>query len=99
MLTVRQRECLNFIEARTLAGRPPTFRELKLDMRTSSTSNVVAIVSRLQARGFVRRMPGARGIHVLKPVGKPTLDLGRHEAYVVERIDGEARLVKFPPKP
>src|ERR1700735_3074641 len=68
MLTRKQAELLRFINERLKeAGVPPSFDEMKdaLDMR--SKSGIHRLITALEERGFIRRLPNrARAIEVIK---------------------------------
>lgn len=79
MLTARMKECLSAIE-RHLSDRgvAPSFDELKEALGASSKSNVHRLLSALEERGFIRRIPNrARAIEILKPQTSPSLDYWR----------------------
>lgn len=58
-LTPRQVECLAFIK-RTVAagGKAPTFDEIKRELGVESKATVHRLISSLEDRGFIRRLPG-----------------------------------------
>ncbi len=68
-LTKRQGECLAIIQARiTQTGMAPSFNEIATGLGIRSKSGVYRIVSALERRGRIRRLPNmARAIEVLQP--------------------------------
>ena len=68
MLTVKQRELLLFINQRlTATGVSPSFDEMKDALRLKSKSGIHRLVSGLEERGFIRRLPHrARALKVVK---------------------------------
>jgi repressor LexA len=68
MLTVKQRELLLFINQRlTATGVSPSFDEMKDALHLKSKSGIHRLVSGLEERGFIRRLPHrARALEVLK---------------------------------
>jgi repressor LexA len=68
MLTAKQRELLLFINQRLVAtGVSPSFDEMKDALRLRSKSGIHRLVSGLEERGFIRRLPHrARALEVVK---------------------------------
>src|SRR5215469_11580177 len=68
MLTRKQRELLLFINQRLSAtGVSPSFDEMKDALNLKSKSGIHRLVSGLEERGFIRRLPHrARALEVLK---------------------------------
>ncbi len=68
MLTAKQRELLLFINQRlTATGVSPSFDEMKDALRLKSKSGIHRLVSGLEERGFIRRLPHrARALEVIK---------------------------------
>jgi repressor LexA len=69
MLTAKQRELLLFIHQRLKdnGGVSPSFDEMKDALKLKSKSGIHRLVSGLEERGFIRRMPHrARALQVLK---------------------------------
>lgn len=68
MLTQRQAEALRFIEAETRrAGFCPSYAEIGKHLAIQSKSGVSSIVSALEERGFITRIPGRnRAIEVIR---------------------------------
>lgn len=68
MLTRKQHELLRFIQARLEeSGVSPSFEEMKEALDLKSKSGVHRLISALEERGFIRRLPNrARALEVLK---------------------------------
>src|SRR6516162_3577387 len=68
MLTRKQLELLRFIHERLKeAGVPPSFDEMKDALDLRSKSGIHRLITALEERGFIRRMPNrARAIEVIK---------------------------------
>jgi len=68
MLTVKQHELLLFINKRlNEAGVSPSFDEMREALDLKSKSGVHRLISALEERGFIRRLPNrARALEVLK---------------------------------
>ena len=77
MLTQRQAELLQTIERLTLNGVAPTVREMRDAMGFASTCNIPRLLTCLEARGYVRRLPGkARAIEILRRTDGAETDAG-----------------------
>jgi repressor LexA len=104
MLTAKQRELLLFINQRlTATGVSPSFDEMKDALRLKSKSGIHRLVSGLEERGFIRRLPHrARALEVVKlpeeSAAAPTGDRGRFSATVI-RGDFKASLPGAPVAP
>ena len=68
MLTAKQRELLLFIDERLKStGISPSFDEMRDALDLKSKSGVHRLISALEERGFIRRLPNrARALEVLK---------------------------------
>ncbi|MDR1827267.1 MAG: transcriptional repressor LexA [Methylobacteriaceae bacterium] len=68
MLTPKQRELLRFIQERLYSdGVPPSYDEMKEKLGLKSKSGIHRLVTALEERGFIRRMPNrARAMEVIK---------------------------------
>ena len=68
MLTRKQHELLTFIQDRLLAtGVSPSFEEMKEALDLKSKSGVHRLISALEERNFIRRLPNrARALEVLR---------------------------------
>ena len=68
MLTQKQKDLLILIDARIKAvGVPPSYDEMKDALGLASKSGIHRLISALEERGFIRRLPNkARALEVLK---------------------------------
>src|SRR3954452_22942892 len=68
MLTKKQHELLMFINQRLSAtGVAPSFDEMKDALKLRSKSGIHRLISGLEERGFIRRLPHrARALEVMK---------------------------------
>ena len=68
MLTAKQHELLRFIQHRLEeTGISPSFEEMKDALDLKSKSGVHRLISALEERGFIRRLPNrARALEVLR---------------------------------
>jgi repressor LexA len=68
MLTRKQSELLSYIHARLAeSGVSPSFEEMKEALALKSKSGVHRLISALEERGFIRRLPNrARALEVLR---------------------------------
>jgi repressor LexA len=68
MLTRKQHELIRFIQAKLEeSGVSPSFEEMKEALDLKSKSGVHRLISALEERGFIRRLPNrARALEVLK---------------------------------
>ena len=84
MLTRKQHELIRFIQTRLEeTGVSPSFEEMKEALDLKSKSGVHRLISALEERGFIRRLPNrARALEVLRnpeditrslPPGRPTM--------------------------
>ena len=75
MLTAKQRELLLFIDDRLKdQGISPSFDEMREALELKSKSGVHRLISALEERGFIRRLPNrARALEVVKlPEARPS---------------------------
>jgi repressor LexA len=75
MLTAKQRELLLFIDQRLgETGISPSFDEMREALELKSKSGVHRLISALEERGFIRRLPNrARALEVMKlPETRPS---------------------------
>ena len=72
MLTRKQHELLMFINQRLAStGVAPSFDEMKDALRLRSKSGIHRLISGLEERGFIRRLPHrARALEVVKLPGE-----------------------------
>lgn len=70
MLTRKQADLLQFIEQHLAThGIPPSFEEMKAAVQIQSKSGIHRLITALEERGFVRRIPHrARALEVLRSV-------------------------------
>lgn len=68
MLTRKQQELLLFIHSRMKeSGVPPSFDEMKDALELASKSGIHRLITALEERGFIRRLPNrARALEVIK---------------------------------
>ena len=69
MLTKKQHDLLMFIHERmNESGVPPSFEEMKDALDLKSKSGIHRLITALEERGFIRRLPNrARALEVLRP--------------------------------
>src|SRR5213592_1568989 len=90
MLTKKQHELLMYINQRLAAtGVAPSFDEMKDALNLRSKSGIHRLVSGLEERGFIRRLPHrARALEVIKlpeesAVSPPAAERGRFSPTVI----------------
>jgi repressor LexA len=96
MLTRKQLELLRFIHERlTETGVPPSFDEMKDGLDLRSKSGIHRLITALEERGFIRRLPNrARAIEVIKqPDG---YGAGRARGFTPSVIEGNLGRVRAP---
>jgi len=94
MLTRKQLELLRFIHERlTETGVPPSFDEMKDALDLRSKSGIHRLITALEERGFIRRLPNrARAIEVIKqPEG---FGAGRARGFTPSVIEGNLGRVR-----
>ena len=98
MLTRKQFELLRFIHERlTEAGVPPSFDEMKDALDLRSKSGIHRLITALEERGFIRRLPNrARAIEVIKLPDSVAhgLGSGRSRGFVPNVIEGDLGRVR-----
>ncbi len=96
MLTRKQHDLLRFIHERLEeTGIAPSFDEMKEALGLKSKSGVHRLVTALEERGFLRRLPHrARALEVLRPPPELELAAGRGGAPRA-RAGGERTVVPF----
>ena len=79
MLTAKQHELIRFIQTRLEeSGISPSFEEMKDALDLKSKSGVHRLISALEERGFIRRLPNrARALEVLKQPEDATPGIAR----------------------
>jgi repressor LexA len=98
MLTRKQFELLRFIHERlTEAGVPPSFDEMKDALDLRSKSGIHRLITALEERGFIRRLPNrARAIEVIKLPDSVNhgLNNGRARKFTPSVIEGDLGRVR-----
>jgi repressor LexA len=99
MLTRKQLELLRFIHERLKeAGVPPSFDEMKDALDLRSKSGIHRLITALEERGFIRRLPNrARAIEVIKlpeTVGGGLGNGGRSRGFTPAVIEGNLGRVR-----
>ncbi len=92
MLTQKQKDLLMFIHERLQeTGVPPSFDEMKDSLALKSKSGIHRLITALEERGFIRRLPHrARALEVLKLPGSE-LEPGGPNLRVIEGGGGAPR--------
>src|SRR5260221_741319 len=98
MLTRKQYELLRFISERLKeSGVPPSFDEMKDALDLRSKSGIHRLITALEERGFIRRLPNrARAIEVIKLPDSVAHGLGsaRSRGFTPSVIEGDLRRVR-----
>jgi repressor LexA len=101
MLTRKQLELLLFINERLKeSGIPPSFDEMKDALDLRSKSGIHRLITALEERGFIRRLPNrARALEVIRlpDAVNPSLAAGRQRGFTPNVIEG--RLGMVPERP
>jgi repressor LexA len=94
MLTRKQLELLEFIDTRMKRdGVPPSFDEMKEALQLRSKSGIHRLITALEERGFIRRLPHrARAIEVIRV--PETTD----RRFAPRVIEGGGRSIGAPPR-
>jgi repressor LexA len=97
MLTRKQQELLLFIHERMKeSGVPPSFDEMKDALDLASKSGIHRLITALEERGFIRRLPNrARALEVIKLPEAYTPSLQQRRGFAPSVIEGS--LGKTPP--
>jgi len=102
MLTRKQHELLMFIHERMKeAGIPPSFDEMKDALDLRSKSGIHRLITALEERGFIRRLPNrARALEVIRLPDSMNPSLGGKKArFEPSVIDGNlGRVATVPPR-
>jgi repressor LexA len=95
MLTRKQFELLRFINERLKeAGVPPSFDEMKDALDLRSKSGIHRLITALEERGFIRRLPNrARAIEVIK-LPETTVPNGVRRGFTPSVIEGDLGRVR-----
>jgi repressor LexA len=100
MLTRKQFELLRFINERLKeAGVPPSFDEMKDALDLRSKSGIHRLITALEERGFIRRLPNrARAIEVIKLPDSVMhgVGSGRARGFTPSVIEGNLGRVRAP---
>ncbi|RFC67231.1 MULTISPECIES: transcriptional repressor LexA [Mesorhizobium] len=90
MLTRKQHELLIFIHERLKeAGIPPSFDEMKEALDLASKSGIHRLITALEERGFIRRLPNrARALEVLRLPDSIAPGLGSPKKFSPSVIEG-----------
>ncbi|WP_173931732.1 transcriptional repressor LexA [Chelativorans sp. Marseille-P2723] len=90
MLTRKQHELLLFIHERLKeTGIPPSFDEMKDALNLASKSGIHRLISALEERGFIRRLPNrARALEVLRLPDSIAPGLGGPRRFSPSVIEG-----------
>ncbi|MGO4565612.1 transcriptional repressor LexA [Rhizobium sp. 2YAF20] len=104
MLTRKQQELLLFIHERMKeSGVPPSFDEMKDALDLASKSGIHRLITALEERGFIRRLPNrARALEVIKLPEAYSASLQPRRGFspsVIEGSLGKPQLVPAPAKP
>ena len=100
MLTRKQHELLMFIHERMKeSGIPPSFDEMKDALDLRSKSGIHRLITALEERGFIRRLPNrARALEVIKLPDSMNPSLGgRKSRFEPNVIEGNLGRVAAPP--
>ena len=99
MLTRKQHELLLFIHERLKeTGIPPSFDEMKEALDLASKSGIHRLITALEERGFIRRLPNrARALEVLRLPDSIAPGLNSQKKFAPSVIEGS--LGKTPPPP
>ena len=91
MLTPKQKELLMFIHERLKeSGVPPSFDEMKDALDLRSKSGIHRLITALEERGFLRRLPHrARAMEIIKlPESVPQSVAARERGFSPSVIEG-----------
>lgn len=90
MLTRKQHELLMFIHQRLKeTGVPPSFDEMKEALDLASKSGIHRLITALEERGFIRRLPNrARALEVIKLPDSMTGGIGRPRKFEPAVLEG-----------
>ncbi|WAC26174.1 transcriptional repressor LexA [Ancylobacter sp. SL191] len=97
MLTRKQHELLLFIDERLKRdGVPPSFEEMKEALDLRSKSGIHRLITALEERGFIRRLPNrARALEVLR-LPEDAQSRPARAAFAPNVIEGSLGRVKLP---
>lgn len=91
MLTKKQIQLLEFIQARMARdGVPPSFDEMKLALDLRSKSGIHRLVTALEERGFIRRLPHrARALEIIRLPDALVKSDGARQGFAPQVIEGD----------
>ena len=104
MLTRKQHELLRFIHERLReTGVPPSFDEMKDALDLKSKSGIHRLITALEERGFIRRLPNrARALEVIR-LPESTSGAGSQRRFTPSVVEGglagKAKTAAQPPAP
>ncbi len=100
MLTRKQFELLRFINDRLKeTGVPPSFDEMKDALDLRSKSGIHRLITALEERGFIRRLPNrARAIEVIRLPDSVVNTGGRNRGFTPSVIEGDLGRVRAAPE-
>ncbi len=101
MLTRKQQELLLFIHERMKeSGVPPSFDEMKDALDLASKSGIHRLITALEERGFIRRLPNrARALEVIKLPEAYSMSLQPKRGFSPSVIQGSLGAQPAPPAP
>lgn len=101
MLTRKQHELLMFVHERMKeTGIPPSFDEMKEALDLASKSGIHRLISALEERGFIRRLPNrARAMEVVRLPDSIAPGLNGGRKFSPSVIEGSLGRSDPPPKP
>src|SRR5215212_681225 len=96
MLTRKQHELLRFIHDRLReTGIPPSFDEMKEALDLKSKSGIHRLITALEERGFIRRLPNrARALEVIRLPDVAAQGGGRARGFTPSVIEGNLGRVR-----
>jgi len=99
MLTRKQHELLMFIHERMKeTGIPPSFDEMKDALDLASKSGIHRLITALEERGFIRRLPNrARALEVIRLPDSMSPTLGGRRRFEPSVIEGNLGKMSQPP--
>ncbi|KAB2659189.1 transcriptional repressor LexA [Brucella tritici] len=99
MLTRKQHELLLFIHERLKeTGIPPSFDEMKEALDLASKSGIHRLITALEERGFIRRLPNrARALEVLRLPDSIAPGLNSQKKFAPSVIEGSLGKASPPP--
>ena len=101
MLTRKQHELLMFIHERLKeTGIPPSFDEMKDALDLASKSGIHRLITALEERGFIRRLPNrARALEVIRLPESIAPGLGTNRKFSPSVIEGSLGRKEARPQP